>query len=122
MRRAAIGVALALGLFAAGAGCKHHEERAAPPPPAVSAAERQRGTDACNDYVQRLCACAANKPELADRCKLKHAKPEALALALAVTDDPSSSADSVARARSEMAKIVAKCIEEAAQLPALGCP
>ena len=127
MRRLASALAVAIGLaVTATAGCKRgHDDAGAGPgarPPAISATERQMGTDACGDYVARLCACAETKPALADTCKLKHAKPEALALALAVVDDPSSSADSVARAKAEVGKIVARCIEEAAQLPTLGCP
>ncbi len=125
MRRAMIVVAMSLAVSAA-AGCKRSHDGPGPGsetrPPAISDSERTMGTDACADYVARLCACAAAKPALADTCKLKHAKPEALALALAVADDPSSSADSVARAKVEVGKIVARCIEEAAQLPALGCP
>lgn len=122
MRSRAHVIAAVLGAMLATAGCKrHHDDAPAARPSTVTAAERQLATDACGDYVARLCACAQLKPELAPQCKLKHAKPEALALALAVADDPSSSADSVARARAEMGKIVARCIEEAAQLPVLGC-
>ena len=121
-RRFLRGAALAVGLLGT-TGCKRGERDAAPAarPPAVSAPERQRATDACADFVARLCACAARKPELADTCKLKRNKPEALALALMVADDPQSSADSVARAKMEVGKIVARCIEEATQLPQLGC-
>lgn len=123
MGRAWLVGALVVGL-AAGGGCGKRREgdAAAPTAPAVSPQERKLATDACGDYVAKLCACAAEKPALAETCKLKHAKPEALALALAVADDPASSADSVARARAEVGKIVARCIEEAAQLPAMGCP
>ena len=127
MRRptlATLAVAMGLAVSATVACKRGHDDAgpgAAPRPPAISSTERQLGTDACGDYVARLCACAATRPDLADTCKLKHAKPEALALALAVADDQSSSADSVARARAEVGKIVARCIEEAAQLPTLGC-
>ena len=65
---------------------------------------------------------SVQKPELAEQCELKHAKPEALALALGVDDDPASSRDSILRAQREARKIIARCIEEAAQLPVLGCP
>jgi hypothetical protein len=111
-----------LALLVGGCGKKRDHDAPPAPAPTISPTERKLATDACGDYVARLCACAATKPELADTCKLKRAKPEAIALALAVADDPSSSADSIARARSEVGKIVARCIEEAAQLPALGCP
>lgn len=123
MRRVVLAGALvaAASIAALAAGCDDKKD-AAPREPAVSAEQRKLAGDACNDYVARLCACAEQKPELAEQCQLKRAKPEALALTLAVVDDPASSADSVARARSEVGKILARCIEEAAQLPALGCP
>ena len=115
-------VVLALGALGAAGGCKRRGDDApAARASTVTPEERKLARDACGDYVAKLCACAQLKPELAPQCKLKQAKPEALALALAVADDPSSSADSIARARAEMGKIVARCIEEAAQLPALGC-
>jgi hypothetical protein len=120
-RRARIGVLL-LGLVAAAACGKREEQPAPARAPAISAPERQQATDACNAYVAKLCACAEASPALAATCRIKQAKPQALALALAVADDPTSSADSVARARSEVGKIMARCIEEAAQLPAMGCP
>jgi hypothetical protein len=91
-------------------------------PAAITAPERNRGIDACTMYVEHLCACAKIKPELAESCELKHAKPEALALALGVEADPSSTRDSILRAQREARKIIALCIEEAAQLPTLGCP
>ncbi len=123
--RAVAGVVLALALLAAtAAGCKHRRDDDAPArerPEALSAPQRKLATDACGDFVARLCACAQAKPELAETCKLKKAKPEALALALAVADDPSSPADAAAQAKAEVGKIVARCIEEAAQLPAMGC-
>lgn len=123
--RAVAGVVVALGvLTATAAGCKQRRADDAPArerPEALSAPERKLATDACNDFVARLCACAQAKPELAETCKLKKAKPEALALALEVADDPSSPADAAAQAKAEVGKIVARCIEEAAQLPALGC-
>ncbi len=107
-------------------GCKS-ERRDAPAggrAPAMTVAERQRGEDACTSYVKQLCACAAARPDdaaLAERCELKHAKPEALALLVQVDDDPSASDDSRLRAQIEARKLIAKCIQETAQLPTLGC-
>ena len=86
--------------------------------------EKKRGEDACNAYVAQLCACAAAKPEdaaLAERCELKKAKPEALELLMGVIEDPKSSEDSMLRAHVEARKLIAKCFEEAAALPAMGC-
>ena len=124
MRRTFLAAVLAAVVGTAGAlaGCDDNKPEAPKQSTEVSPAQRKLAGDACGDYVARLCACAETKPTLADTCKLKRAKPEALSLALAVVDDPASSADSVARARAEVGKIVARCIEEAAQLPALGCP
>lgn len=121
-RRAALALALTVAVVA---GCKDRREAAPTPstePPPVTLPERQRAHDACTDYVQRLCACAERQPELAERCRLKQAKVEAVGLTLAVIDDPASAPEAVTRARAEMVKVVARCIEEAAQLPTLGCP
>lgn len=118
---------LVIVLLAALAACKGKEEAPAPPPtraPALPAAEVTRARAACDDLVARLCACAAAQPsraDLAEKCQMKKAKPEALQLALEVTEDPRSSDDTVARARVQAQRIVAKCFEEIAELPSLGC-
>ena len=119
---AALAVALAGGLAA---GCKKKEkvERTTRPPP-IAETEVSRGRAACDDLVARLCACAAAQPtnaDLADRCHMKAAKPEALALALEIAADPERSDDTVARAQMTIRTIVGKCIEEIAALPSLGC-
>jgi hypothetical protein len=74
--------------------------------------------------VKQLCECAAARPDdaaLKERCQLKQAKPEALALLLGVIEDPRSSEDSLLRAHVEARKLIARCIEETVQLPSLGC-
>jgi hypothetical protein len=103
------------------AACKSDEPASSRPPP-ISPAERKRGDDACQAYLKRLCACAEQKPELKDRCELKHAKPEALKLALAVDDDPGAGPADVALAQESARQVIAKCIEENAQLDTEGCP
>jgi len=115
MRAVAVAL-LALGLL----GCK--KEKASSRPDPISAAERKRGDDACQAYLKRLCACAEQKPALKDRCELKQAKPQALKLALGVDDDPSASPADVALAQESARQVIAKCIEENAQLDAEGCP
>ncbi len=124
-RAAAVGLVAVATLLAGCAGKREERgggggERAAPMPPA----ERKRGEDACTTYVRQLCACARVRPDdaaLAERCHLKQAKVEALDLALQVDDDPAASDDSRLRAQVEARKIIAKCFEETAQLPTLGC-
>lgn len=129
--RAAVAAALVMVATLAAAGCKGTKsddgagaasgpERA----PAMTPAERKRGQDACTAYVAQLCACAARQPadaRLAEQCQMKQAKPEALALLLAVDDDPKASDDSRLRAQIEARKLIARCVMEQAALPSLGC-
>jgi hypothetical protein len=114
--------ALALALLVLGlhAGCKKEDEAPGRPKP-IGAQERQRGTDACTAYVARLCKCAESKPELAERCHLKKAKPEALKLALDVDDDPNAHPQDIFLAQESARQVIAKCIEENAALD-LECP
>ncbi|MBK7077565.1 MAG: hypothetical protein IPH44_35250 [Myxococcales bacterium] len=119
-------VALAGGGLAGLAGCK---KKAKTPPAAVRvppmpAAEVTRGKAACDDLVAKLCACSAAqpaKPELAEACQMKKAKPEALALALetAVRDDVAP--DVALRSQQAARTIIEKCVQEVAALPTLGC-
>ena len=108
-------LALLVGLVVA-AGCKGEEKTPGGRPKPISVAERERGKNACEAYVERLCTCAKAKPELAERCELKHAKPEALVLALEVDDSPEAAPREVAQAQDQARKIIAKCIEENAAL------
>jgi hypothetical protein len=98
-------------LFAA---CSKEEKRSARPEQ-ISVEERERGHDACQAYVDRLCACSKARPDdkdLADRCHIKHAKIEALDLALMVDDDPTASPQDVYNAQDQARKIMAKCFDE----------
>lgn len=107
------------------AGCSKKEERPAPTgAPKLPAVERQRGADACGQYVAALCACSARKPDdkdLAEQCYMKQAKVDALAQLLALDDDPKASDDSRLRAQIEARKLIAKCVMEHASLPSIGC-
>lgn len=108
---------LAIGLLA---GCKKDEPANSRPSP-ISETERQRGSEACTKYVERLCRCAETKPELADRCQMKHAKPQALKLALEVDDDPQAHPADIFAAQESARQVIAKCIEENVALDA-ECP
>lgn len=60
-----------------------------PPPapdarPAMSANEEDRGLTICQKYVERVCACAATDPSLADTCALAKGQPEAVRMHLDV--------------------------------------
>ena len=112
--------ALVLGLAGALAGCKKDEPASERPAP-ISVKERERGVEACTRYVERLCKCAETRPELADRCHMKQAKPKALELALEVDDDPSAHPRDIFAAQESARQVIAKCIEENAALDS-ECP
>ena len=107
---------VAAALVIAATACKGDE----PPPPGtfnnrpakMGDAERKRGDDACHAYVDRLCKCAEGKPALKDRCALKHAKLDALELALRTDDDPEAKPADVFAAQDAARKVIEKCIEE----------
>lgn len=110
-----------LVLLALVAGCKAKEPKKREPKPAMPAEEVQRGQDACKTYVDRVCACAAQKPEFAKQCELSKALPQAIEISLSVALHPESKPDIVEQSYGNVRKTVASCIEETAKLPALGC-
>jgi len=103
------------------AGCKAKEPKHHAPKPPMSAAEVQRGQDACKTYVERVCACAAQKPDLAKQCELSKALPQAIEISLSVAANPESKPDVVEQSSDSVRKTVASCIEETAKLPTVGC-
>lgn len=103
------------------AGCKAKEPKKREPKPAMAAAEVQRGQDACRVYVDRVCACAAQKPALAKQCELSKALPQAIEISLSVALHPESKPDIVEQSFGNVRKTVASCIDETAKLPAAGC-
>jgi hypothetical protein len=113
----------ALGLAAlvvlAGA-CK--KEEAAERPAPMSAAERQRGEAACTTYVERLCACAAERPALAEQCELQGGRVDTIRLVLEIADDPGVSAGEIFAAQRSARQVIARCIEDLARLDTAGCP
>ena len=126
MRRLAI--TLALALVPAIAGCKGKSKSeggafggGSGRPVPIAAPERQRGSDACEDYLARVCACAKTKPDLLTTCE-NRSLPDALHMALAVDDDPAATRLNVLQAQAEARKIIARCIEESTKLPSMGCP
>ena len=104
------------------------DKAAAPPPgpPPMSAAERERATEACRAYVDRLCGCAQSDPSLANRCELSRAQPEAVALHRDLLDGkgPKGPLNPEERALTEMSlrKIVAACVKGDAELDPRTCP
>jgi len=91
------------------------------PHPKMTEAEVTRGKDACKGYVDKVCACAASKPDLQKPCELAKALPEAVRVSREVSLSPDSSAKDVAQAEDMARKTIKECFEELAKLPTLGC-
>ena len=112
---------LAIALVAG--ACKKKE--AAPPPPnnepPIPAAELKRGEDACKGYVTKVCACAETTPAAKEKCTLAQSYPEVLRMAGELTMSKDSSPKDVKQGAMTVRKTIAECIEQTAQLPALGC-
>ena len=115
-------LALVLALLAA-TGCKtkEHAPKKQKPVAGMTDVEIQRGEDACKAYVDKICACAQTKTELASSCQLAKAMPEAMQLSLAVAANPDSKPDVVEESYDSAKKTIANCIQETAKLPTLGC-
>ncbi|MEJ7598426.1 MAG: hypothetical protein WKG01_10990 [Kofleriaceae bacterium] len=105
-------------------GCSKKQQEAPPagPPPAISADEIKRGVDACGDYSKRVCACAATVPATAEACKLAPAYGDSIDMARSVVLNPETKRQDALQAAASIRNAVKKCVEEAAQLPAAGCP
>jgi len=106
------------------AGCKKQPE--APPPapdrPTLPASEIKRAQDACQTYVDKVCACAEAMPALKEACSHARALPEAMQVELEVAANAESARRDVLQLNDSVRKIVKECIEETARLPAAGCP
>ena len=109
--------------FALAAGCAKKKEEAPPPnnAPPIPAAELKRGEDACKGYVDKVCACAETVPDAKQKCELARSFPEVLRMAGELTMSKDSSQMDVKQAAMTLRKTIAECIEQTAQLPALGC-
>lgn len=119
MTRLAIVVAL---LAATGCKKKDAEPSQSGAAPQMPAAEIQRSQDACKHYVERVCACAAQVPDVAKQCELARALPEAVRIGLEVAASPDSKPDIAQQSLTSVRKTAKECIEQTAKLPALGCP
>jgi len=121
--RVALPVTLGLLLGLAAAGCAKKE--AAPPPgpavPPMSPAELARNTDACQAYVQQVCACAARVPALAHECDLARALPDAVKISAQVAASPDSKPKDIVSAQASIRLTAKNCIQKTAALPQQGC-
>jgi hypothetical protein len=121
MRWMLIAVVVALG-----AGCRENKPAEGEPPPMVEPmgeGEAELGKQACNAYVEQVCACVAKVPELKAECEMARARPNAFELntraAMAQGDANSKDRRSLA---ANARKIMRSCIEDASELVKQGCP
>jgi hypothetical protein len=123
-----VAAVLAAGLPGSLAGCKKSGGKQWLPPPekappaSIGAAEATRGRNACQSYVDRVCQCAAEKPQLAGECELARSRPGALQVSLDALASAGMSEEDRRGAQANARKVVAACIEDDAKLSALGCP
>ena len=107
------------------AGCrKQAEPEPAALPSPVSEPEATRGLDACQDYREKLCACAearAEDAELRELCELAAAKRSGLELVLQVNRTTELAAERLKTADT-VRRYVRSCIEGIGDLAARGCP
>jgi hypothetical protein len=103
------------------AACAKKAAEEAPPVAPMSAEEVQRSKDACQAYVDRVCACAEKVPAVKEQCDLARAMPDALQLQLAFATAPETKKNDVLAAQAGVRKAVKECIEETAKLPSVGC-
>lgn len=129
MIRILLGCALALGL----AGCQQKDEppatpppeqKPAPhrPPPGIPAHEAARGQQACKAWMNRICACAADHPDLSATCSEAKSLPDALTMAVRASTASGLNGPDRARLELEARKIIARCIEEQGKLDPARCP
>jgi hypothetical protein len=128
LRRAApLLVAMVVVVFGSGLGAcsKGGEDEAGTTMPApVSQAEVERGLAACQDYIEKVCACAEARPgdaALGELCHLAPAKLSSLAMAAEVNHAPREAVERAATERT-IRRIVRSCIEGMVELAPRGCP
>jgi len=88
----------------------------------MPASEVKRARDACQAYVDKVCACAETVPAMKQPCRLSRALPDAIQVNLEVGASDDTTRRDALQTQDSVRKIVKECIEELAKLPAAGCP
>lgn len=117
-------VILCIALAIAGACRKQAEPEPAALPPPVSETEATRGLEACQDYREKVCACAearAGDAEVRELCELSAAKRSGLELVLEVNRTTALAGERLKTADT-VRRYVRSCVEGVADLAARGCP
>jgi len=101
--------------------CHRRHDEPQPPVEPIPQAEVDRGETACADYRDRICACAQGRPEVAAACDDARALPDALRMNVEAANGRGLEPRVQLRLQYEARRTMARCIEEVAKLPALGC-
>ena len=129
MIRILLGCAVVVAL----AGCQQKDEPPAGPPPKQKPAPRKplpgippheaaRGQQACKAWMDRICACAADHPDLAATCDEAKSLPDALTMAVQAATASGLDGPDRARLELEARTIIARCIQEQGKLDPTRCP
>lgn len=119
---ALLALLLPLALSQGACSKKEASDSAAPAVSPLPKAEAERGLQACQAYVARLCACAESQPELAEECALARARPQAFQLNLDLSATPGLEGAEQKAVKVEARKIAAACFEDEARLDPETCP
>jgi D-serine deaminase-like pyridoxal phosphate-dependent protein len=111
-----------LAILALCAACKKQADAPPPPNPRMPASEVKRAQDACQAYLDKVCACAQTVPAMAQPCKLARAYPDAIQVGLEVGAGTDATRRDAVQTQDSVRKIAKECIEQLAKLPAAGCP
>lgn len=106
------------------AGCRARDDDPAPAlPPPVAEAEVLRGKAACQDYIEKVCACAEARPDDAEvraLCDMSGAKLSSLGMVMQVNQTPADAKERAATSAT-LRRIVRSCIEGTNDLAKRGC-
>lgn len=93
------------------------------PVPSITDAEAERGKQACNAYIERLCKCSESHEEYVKTCELAKAMPSALKMNLrtAQAEGNLERRDKSAVVHSAR-QIIRRCIENEVRLDDQKCP
>lgn len=92
-------------------------------PAPVSESERERGQEACKEYVARVCACADKQPDngdLRERCDLAPGKLSSLNMLLQVNRTAENPQDRLTTGAT-IHRTIGSCISGQGELDSLGC-
>lgn len=116
-----VSLVLVLGLAACSKSGEEGEAGAKKIEP-IPEAEVTRAKKACDAYVERVCACAKNNPDMASKCELAKASPGALQMNLDLLASEGLELAEQKAVKVEARKIANVCFQSDAKLDLATCP